>query len=321
MKKLIALIASVAIMLGVSVSTLAADEITTVYREATDDYATTVNVSVGDQATLLVYHGSSLQLTATPNQATDGTKIYTDGTNIEFIDQIATKDGMQFVYKLREGAPAGSYKVKVGGSTGSVYESGFTVAGTSTGYTISGTVSDVVPYNLFGDPTEFDEDFYQAFKTTVTIQKDGYEGEVVSTIDVDASSKSYSVSSLEAGTYFVKIERTGFLTRYLKFVVSDETVTEGVYNVGNTVLIAGDINADWYATGEDVAVLFNRLWASAWNDDGEVEVDSDAESGTGYVYAADFNYDTSITGEDVAIMFQNLWSSYESYEGATEAFE
>lgn len=148
MKKLIAFISSVAIVLSFSLSSFAATA-TTKYEELEGDlpgygtFTTTVTADVTGQATILAVKGSELSTTY---------------DNIQFIDQKTAGTGAnaktEFTYKLMDQVEAGKeYSVMVGGSTltsaipaPAVDKDGVPLAEfiprSGDGYTITGEVSN-----------------------------------------------------------------------------------------------------------------------------------------------------------------------------------
>lgn len=244
MKKLIALISSVAIALSFSTFVFAADpiviesagDVTTTYDNATGEFSAKVpGLVLGSQGTILVHKGAQLKLTA------DATT-YPDGTNIESINQQDGATETVFTFKLRGTIdPAEVYTVKIGGSDLLAAKVGtFKVKqAVPTNYTIKGKVNNVAEApdydNVFfevdsADWGKFSSDLTTTWKTRIDFVP-------------FSELQNYVVPFVDGGAEY---EFVNPITTYAA-VVSDNTVTPAISPGDFTLTIPATVESGTYA--------------------------------------------------------------------------
>ena len=103
----------------------------------------------------------------------------------------------------------------------------------------------------------------------------------------DSEFSQFSLTGINAGKYLVKIARPGYLSRYLKINLNDNVI-----DLGNKVLLAGDVNGDDKIDQSDSALLkslYGKQYGTA-----------------GYLISADLNGDKTIDIADLALLTPNL---------------
>lgn len=106
---------------------------------------------------------------------------------------------------------------------------------------------------------------------------------------------NFSLVGVSAGEYLVKISRPGYLSRYSKIALNDDVV-----DLGNKILIAGDVNDDGVIDLNDSTLLSSAL-NSNYGDDN-------------YNIMADFNGDKMINSVDEGILNNNIGKTSNDYD-------
>jgi hypothetical protein len=208
------------------------------------------------------------------------------------------------------------YTIAVGGSDVDtvVYQEVIPVAKPAdTGFTISGTVSNVFAGDIFGD-IDYDAMLNDGAKTFVVLKSDWLDSEIVSVesvefkADVDPISGDFALSGVPVGNYFLGIFRAGYLPRYVKVDIVDADV-----DVGTKSLLAGDNygNDFEYLTG-----LFTEYVIDGF-DLGELFVPTVFGidlTDDNYQFAYDVFTDGVIDGFDVGDIIVNLGLDISIYE-------
>lgn len=316
MKKLVALISSVALVLSMAFSGSAATA-TTTYVDGTGDQAgygtftTTITGDVGGQATLLVFTGERASITA---------------NSIEYIDQqTSTVDGTTFVnYKLKNKLnPGDKITAYVGGSTAGdavlATVADYTpVAPTPTpssepsstpGYKVYGTVSNAAELagGSFANETEKGL-ANEAWKTYVVLKntiKDTTT--VLPPVEVDPVSKIFEIKNVPNGNYVAVIYRAGFLPRYIKnvnvanadFPLGDKTLLMGDMTTSTNYPVYGSIGTDAIVDSTDRSVLMTNFF-------------KDVKS-PGFVYHYDLTGDFIVDSTDISSLMTNFFKDILNY--------
>ncbi len=299
MKRLIALLVGLTVLLSMSLTSFAAftDEIplnadgTTYTAALTGDAATT---NAGKQTTIVAYKGDTI-----------------DVGSIQYIDQAATTE---FTFQLKDDLTE-NVKVVMGGELIDKQEVGtiFFEKEADT-YTISGTVIDSSLAEMDFDALleELDEEtvnyFKEAWGTKVILVADDEEHadlasyllaylgdeeavkpEGIAVANVDVATGAYAFEDVAPGNYALIVERAGALPLFTYVTVEDANVT-----VDSKELILGDILADISIDGPDIDVIiaaFNKGY-----------FEEDAEYNTAYDIAPDWVLD----GGDIDVMIANF---------------
>jgi len=110
----------------------------------------------------------------------------------------------------------------------------------------------------------------------------------------DSEYAAFDMTGIHGSTYLVSFTRPGYLTRYKRIVLNDNTV-----DLGNVVLLAGDVNGDGIINASDSTYL-QSLYTKECGEDG-------------YDIAADLNGDKIINSADLALLMPNLNKNSNTY--------
>lgn len=294
MKRLVALLAAIAVLMSMSLTSFAAfsDEIADngdgTYTAALSASAATANA--GKQTTIVAYKGNTISV-----------------GSIQYIDQAAATS---FTFQLKDELTE-DVKVVMGGEAiekqeiGTiVYDSGEPEPST---YTISGSVANFVEedyYEMLVDEELIDAadaDTYRAQYTTIaylaTVDAaiesidyygDDYTIEAIDSCEVSSVDGTFEFTDVADGDYAVVIARDGALP-YMEYA----TVDGANVSLGEIEMILGDVTGakDFLIDAGDLAVVFDAL--------GDITEEQ-------FVAACDIAHDCLVDAGDLAIIFANL---------------
>ncbi|MBP3448361.1 MAG: hypothetical protein J6K51_05020 [Clostridia bacterium] len=294
MKRLIALLAGLAVLMSMSLTSFAAftDAIElnadgTTYTAALTGDAATDNA--GKQTTIVAYKGDTI-----------------DVGSIQYIDQAAADS---FTFQLKDELTE-NVKVVMGGEAIDKQEVGTIFYGTQEDptYTISGSVNNFVEQDFYdmlvADELIAAEDLgaYKAeYGTTAYLVDmdgaaefvDGYGDELVitaiATCEVSAVDGTYAFEDVAAGEYAVIIYRAGSLP-YMEYA----TVEDADVDMGAIDMIHGDFigSKDFMIDSGDTTMLFGAM-----GDITETDV---------FVASYDIEHDCLTDSADLTIVFANM---------------
>ena len=310
MKRLIALLVGLTVLLSMSLTSFAAftdaielntDGVT--YTAALSDEAATTNA--GKQTTIVAYKGDTIEV-----------------GSIQYIDQAAATS---FTFQLKDELTE-DVKVVMGGEAIDKQEVGTIFFGTQEDptYTISGIINDESLAEMDFDALleELDEEtvnyFKEAWGTKVILVADDEEHadlasyllaylgdeeavkpEGIATATVDVATGAYAFENVAAGNYALIVERAGALPLFTYVTVEDANVT-----VATKTLIMGDIAADISVDGGDVDIILEN------SNKGYFE--EDPEYNTAYDIAPDWILD----GGDIDVLLTNANATIGDYSEA-----
>lgn len=301
MKKLIALISTVAITLSFSVCTFAAeDEPATTYNKTTKEFTTTVK-GVVDQATLLVVKGEELSIDGSTN-------------NIEYIDQKTVGDTTVFNYKLMADPVVNSgdvYTVFVGGSnlsTGPFSEEIIPEEKTTapTKFTISGTVTTAVAPVTRGTAQQ-NATADLEFQTRAILKSSLTATETLQIVPVDYSSKTFTFAPVDNGSYYVVIYRVGCIPRFISVTVNGDNVP-----LGDKPLILGDAN------NSSLRTIYGTITSDVVVDASDLNAiiaksGKSVNDGANFSYKCDLNTDLATDASDLNVVISSSGKSMNNY--------
>lgn len=299
MKRLIALLAGLAVLMSMSLTSFAAftDAIElntdgTTYTAALSETAATANA--GKQTTIVAYKGDTI-----------------DVGSIQYIDQAAATS---FTFQLKDELTE-DVKVVMGGELIDKQEVGTIFYGTQedTTYTVSGSVNNFVEgeyYDMLveeGIVAEEDLDAYKAaygttaYLTTVdaALEFAGNYGDelIIDAIDaVEIVDGTYAFEGLAAGEYAVVITRNAALP-YMEYA----TVEDGDVELDAVDMLFGDVIGakDYFVDGGDTI-----LWLEA----NGLDITEGAEVAT-----LDIAHDFFVDGGDIILVLENNGLSVYDY--------
>lgn len=163
------------------------------------------------------------------------------------------------------------------------------------GYSIGNIFGTITPIKFYDDDT----DFNNLCEATVTLQTYRTDDFVASVHLKDWSQSnndyaSYSMTGVHSGEYLAKTTRAGYLTKYQRINLSDNTV-----DMGSVTLIPGDVNGDNVIDSLDLE-LVNGLTGKRYGEDG-------------YLINADINTDKVINAADAALVSSNMGKTSNNY--------
>lgn len=316
MKKLIALISSVAIVLSLSTIAFAEAQplanlddsgkdsngtqsiVSTTYDPESKEFEVKVSgIETTAQATLLAHDGEELTITQ-------------DSNNIEYIDQKAAENVTTFTFKMKTDPVANvEYTIKLGGSGnfGDVLsERVMPVAGS--GYTISGTVNSALATITDARFTaEQLKKANDAFATHVVLKRSARdtEGIVGLRTTVDPTTKEFSITGVPADDYVLVIYRTGCVARFIPVTVDankplgDKSLITGDTNISAAFPLFDGITSDLVIESADLSPILTG-YGKNLND-----ID--------FNFRADLNADLVIESADLSPVLTGYGKNYQDY--------
>lgn len=309
MKRLIALLAGLAVVGSMSMTSFAAfsDEIAVnadgiTYTATLPSDAATANAD--KQATIVAYKGDTIEV-----------------GSIQYIDQAATDS---FTFQLKDELTE-NVKVVMGGEAIDKQEVGtIFFEKEADAYTISGSIVDSSLAEMDFDALleELDEEtvnyFKEAWGTKVILVADDEEHadlasyllaylgdeeavkpEGIATATVDVATGAYAFEDVAPGNYALIVERAGALPLFTYVTVEDADV-----EVDSKELLLGDIAADISIDGPDIDVILDAFNKGFFEED--------AEYNTAYDIAPDWILD----GGDIDVILANFGLGITDYNEA-----
>ncbi len=292
MKRLVALLAGLAVLMSMSLTSFAAftdvipanDDGITYTAALTGDAAT---ANAGKQTTIVAYKGNTI-----------------DVGSIQYIDQAAQTS---FTFQLKDDLTE-DVKVVMGGELIDKQEIGTIKFGTEEDptYTISGSVNNFVEQEFYDAMIEEeliaaeDFDFFKSQYTTtaylttidnaialVDTYGDEFVIDAIATCEVSAVDGTYAFEGLEAGEYAVVIARDAALPYMEYAIVEDADVDMGAID-----LVLGDVVGakDFAIDGEDARPVIAST--------GDITEES-------FVASYDVVSDYALDGEDARLVISN----------------
>lgn len=163
------------------------------------------------------------------------------------------------------------------------------------GYSIGNIFGTITPIKFYDDDTEFNN-LCEAIVTLQTYRTDDFVASVHLKDWSQSNNEyaSYSMTGVHSGEYLAKTMRAGYLTKYQRINLSDNTV-----DMGSITLIPGDVNGDNVIDSSDLE-LVNGLIGKRYGEDG-------------YLINADINADKVINAADAALVSANMGKTSNDY--------